>query len=248
MLLPSISVAWNAYGHQLIKNITWHYLNSSVKDSLLKYNSAFSSIQSHSTQLSSGSSIQSACQPLQLEADHIRVITPASQVISKIELLVYSLKNRNQSKSQICDYINQLVVLVADLHEPCRMPNADSIIGSKHLHLMSGREETLLHVWENLFLRPDKISYASCLSIQLNKGSWQKYYPNSIPQTNQKLKPISLHSGDWQLTSESVLQYINLPGDASFDESYFDKCTPILLLQLHNAGQNLALLLKSIFI
>lgn len=240
--------AWCLEGHALIEKIAWHYMNSAVKDSVQKQLSC--PAPDAQIKLDAGKKTNQAflehtrCFP---ETDQSAVSLQPTILLNKTELLIYTLKNRFGTLAERGENLRLLMQLVGDLHQPLHATSDSWGHELKYPVGQSDREESLYQIWNHLLLRSAGVSLETCLAIRFNKAAWRRYYTPDPADKTSALKQISNTPSDWQNLSSHLLQFIQPEPHSNINQTYFLKCKPILELQLHNAGLNLANVLRRIY-
>lgn len=239
-IIPNSSFAYSKTGHQIITEIAMQYLDSNVKDNVIKYLNG-TSIQESGIWMDEmrSSHEYDYMKPwhyINIEKDEMYAESEGENIINEIKKLVLEFnKKETLSNDQVKTDLLILFHLIGDLHQPLHVGYGDDKGGNKTQVNFIGNNTNLHKVWDDEIIQDQNITLSSCLQ-----------YGAIIPKIEmEEIRKFNLIK--WLMESRSVLNEVYDFKDHKIDESYAVKMKPIIEKELFFAGIRLASILESYF-
>lgn len=249
LLLSSISssgLAWSEKGHRIIAEITRHYLPKAILDSVQQHlgganaNMAFDYTLGVLTDETQNSIPHMHF--TKLEKDQTTVANTGATFLSQFELVLFNLKTGYQTQESIRFHLKALYYLVGDLHQPLLVLSGSEIAQTKTHVTYMNEAISLQEAWDEKIIESEKINADNCLVIRLNT---QQLSP--VIAVGSLGRAISSNPRDWIQYSANLCSLLTTLKNDVPDSTYIKQCVPLIQMQLHNAGLNLAKVLRSLY-
>ena len=240
LFAPICSFAWGSEGHKITDDVAYHYLDQSVKDSVVAYldGTAFEEAGCWMDQIRSDHQYDylKPCHYINIEKGETYKPTTAANIINELSTVIARLRERSRhTREENAIDLKILMHLVGDLHQPLHVGYGGDKGGNKIEVTFMGKNSNLHKVWDSEIIRHNKITADGCLHIA------SSYSPAEISAIG-KIDVIG-----WMNDSRTHLGQVYDFTDATISESYITKNTLLIEKQLIAGGLRLSALLKEIF-
>lgn len=238
-LVPVYASAWSKTGHHIIAQIARHYMSKPAQDSVQKYLGTMT-FESASTWMDDvkykkGYPNMRNWHYVNVEKDKTYVATDSPNIINKLQLTIHNLKTNRVDRATVHFNIKVLFHLLGDLHQPLHTGYESDRGGNEAQVKYFELSTNLHHVWDNLIIKSEKISTASCLK-----------HNKIINHLSKKFKSADILF--WVEESRLLLNDVYAVNNDSITSTYVNRSVPIIEIQLLKAGYRLALILENIFV
>ena len=249
LLLSILSLrafAWSEKGHRIVAQITRHYLPKAILDSVEQHlgNARVDMAFDTPTAIFHDETLNSVPDMhfIRLEKDQTSIANTSHTLFNQFELTLYNLKTVYRTQESIRLHLKALFYIVADLHQPfLAVSGSEKSDVTVRLNYM-GESISLQEAWDKKIIESEKITADQCLVIRLNthrlKSSLDEGSGGNV---------ISLNPHDWIQHSTNLYNALAVLKQDVPDSTYIKRSVPSIQLQLHNAGLNLAKVLRSLY-
>lgn len=239
LVLHFSSSAWSKEGHHIICAISRQFLSDQARDSVQHYLNDMSleeaSVWMDQVRSQPGNAYMSSWHYLNLEKDQTYLQEKKPNVINRIQLAIYNLKNKIGDAATKQFNLKILIHLIGDLHQPLHVGYGSDRGGNDFKVQFLGKESNLHKLWDEDMIQSQRIDFEMCMKhkAKLSAFPYEKY--------NEK------HIQDWAMESRNQLENVYKTGNGLLSSEYLKLNLPILELQLLKAGHRLAGLLNEIY-
>lgn len=231
--------AWGPRGHKIVTQIALKYLDVSVIDSVEKYLDGISLEKAgywmDEVVMNSSYDFMKPWHFIEIESDKTYVKTKDPNVVNVLENLISTLKKKKSNPKEAFLSLKILTHLVADMHQPLHCGFGKDKGGSLIKLRFFFKSTTLHEVWDSEILEYQSITAEDCLRLasQLTKRDIANYQKVDVQA--------------WMQESRVLLSYVYDYKAAKIDDSYLERATPIVKMQLVKAGLRLASVLNQTY-
>lgn len=237
--LQANGYAWGPRGHKIVAQIAKKYLDPAVLDSVESYLETISmekaSYWMDEVVMNSSYDFMQPWHFVAIEADKTYVKTKNPDVVNVLENVIVTLRNKKTKRKEKFLSLKVLIHLVGDIHQPLHCGFAKDK-GGESIKLRFFFKSTDLHqVWDSEVLEYQGITTEDCLRLASN-------FTRKDIANYQKTDVLK-----WMEESRTLLSYVYDYKGNKLDDSYVDKVSPIIKMQLIKAGLRLAEILNQTF-
>lgn len=244
--ISSAGLAWSEKGHHIIEEITRHYLPKAILDSVQQHlGGASTTKDSDSTLVVSTDEMLNSIPDMhfkRLEKDQTNIANTGSKLLSRFELVLFNLKTGSRTQESILYHLKALLCLVGDLHQPFLAVLDAEKRDTKLLINYMGKSISLQEAWDKQIIESEKISADECLVVRLNSRQLSASMAGGTSRN-----ALSSNPRDWIQHSSNLFSLITKLKNDVPDTTYIKRSVPLIQMQLHNAGLNLAKVLRSLY-
>jgi len=231
--------AWSKEGHHIICAISQQYMSNPARDSLLQYlgNLRFeeASVWMDEARRQPGHAYLNSWHYINIEKDHTYVEDKKPNLINRLQLAIYNLKNKLGDYQTKQFNLKVLVHLIGDLHQPLHVGYSSDRGGNDVKVQFLGKETNLHKLWDEDMIHSQRIDFQMCMKHKTELPAFQ----------NEPYKDSQIEN--WAMESRALLGTVYATGNGLLSSEYLKNNLPLLEVQLLKAGRRLAVLLNDIY-
>lgn len=231
--------AWSKEGHHIICAISRQYMSDQARDSIQKYLGDLSfeeaSVWMDEARRQSGHAYLNTWHYINIEKDQTYVEDKKPNLINRLQLAIYNLKNKLGDFQTKQFNLKVLVHLIGDLHQPLHVGYGSDRGGNDVKVNFLGKETNLHKLWDEDMIHSQRIDFQMCMKHKDELPAFKNETYNE------------LHIKTWAMESRALLVSVYTTGNGLLSSVYLKNNQPLLEVQLLKAGRRLAVLLNDIY-
>jgi hypothetical protein len=231
--------AWSKEGHHIICAISRQYMGNQARDSIQQYlgNQSLeeASVWMDEARRQPGQSYLNSWHYINIEKDQTYVQDKKPNLINRLQLAIYNLKNKLGDFQTKQFNLKVLVHLIGDLHQPLHVGYGSDRGGNDTKVNFLGKETNLHKLWDEDMIHSQRIDFQMCMKHNAELPDFKNESYNDKQIVN------------WAMESRSLLGSVYTTGNGLLSSDYLKNNLPLLELQLLKAGRRLAVLLNDIY-
>jgi hypothetical protein len=231
--------AWSKEGHHIVCAITHQYLSDEARDSVRHYLGDLSleeaSVWMDEARRQPGHAYLNSWHYVNIEKDQTYVEDKKPNLINRLQLAIYNLKNKLGDYQTKHFNLKVLVHLIGDLHQPLHVGYGSDRGGNDSKVNFLGKETNLHKLWDEDMIHFQRVDFQMCMKHKAELPEFKNERYNELQIKN------------WAMESRALLPSVYNTGNGLLSSVYLKTNLPLLELQLLKAGRRLAVLLNDIY-